>query len=223
MSKKFLSVVMLGLLLPGAASAKLITSGTLSTTTTSVFSPWQFFLLGEDFAVSGGINGAGDNGLTGQQCEICRAGYVANASGGAVGLSFRGGNAILPTGQYNGISWGNLFAGGPSIFRFSTPDFVISGPGVFSTNFEFEGSLCGTVAPYSCAVNLPDLRGSGTVSVGIYAYDDGNGGQLLSFNNITYTFVPEPGVLSLFLFGFIGLLVASRKRVRFGVTTRSAQ
>ena len=151
-----------------------------------------FTLSGDNFTASGEII---ESALLPLGC--CS---VLSIDGFASGGGFGSGPATVGGTTFPQLNWANAFTGGGTGLSFSQfvvtgPDIVLSGPGTYVGSFSFAGSLCGGPpgvvinGQVPCLVDLPQLTGSGLVSVVIEAFPNGT----LHEVDATYTFVaPEP-------------------------------
>lgn len=170
----------------------------------------RFTLSGSNFVATGSFI-FGVWGPTG--CLPCSDGFVLLVAGGVTGGDFGGGSAIIDGIPFANVLWGQANSRGSSGFFANGPGIVVNhGAGIYFGTFSFTGSLCGLTDNFSpeCAVELPNLSGSGRVAVELVESVD-----KLWFKQATYTFlpVPEPGSLLLFGSGVLGLAKLVRCKI----------
>ena len=170
-----------------------------------------FRLSGSGFTATGAFSsGSWGPSLCAASCtELSVTGYQ-------VGNDFYSGSAIVGGTTFPDVDWGSLHAAGPSVFNITGPEIILNkGPGTYVVPFSFTGALCGTEVgvshpnpPDPCLANLPELTGSGLVSVRVGAV---SGFERLYEIDATYTFfVPEPS--SIVLVATAGLIFLLRRR-----------
>ena len=171
-----------------------------------------FNLSGNGFTVSGEF----DTSLQWQvQQPLGQYGGTLGVSGTAISGDFLGGSATIGTQYYPSVNWGSSLNGPPTSDFYVTggPAIPVNGPGIYTTTFSMTGSLCGMVGgpPGPCDISLPDVSGSGTVTVDI----GDHGGGFYYLEDATYNFggsTPEPSSIMLFGSGILGLGGLLRKR-----------
>jgi hypothetical protein len=192
-------------------SGSVITSGTIDLPT---YNTGAFSLSGSGFTASGNFDGAALSHWPVMSCVPCSPGIALPVEGGVSGGEFRDGSATIGPRSFSGV-WGDTYSAGGSIFRITGLPITVNGPGTYTGDFSFTGSLCGTnpvgPSPHPCLADLPALTGSGQVTVHIVALP-GNP-DLLESASATYTFTPEPSSIEYSAIAALVFLVG-RKTLR---------
>jgi len=195
------------------AASQVVTSGSiccLEPATLYTFA--TFHLSGAGFDVTGQFDDpTGTSSFGG--CGSCLVGTLLSVSGSTGGENFGDGSATIGTTFYPFISWflpGNNPLG--SVISISGPPILMTGPGIFRGPFSFTGELCGvdSLNDTSCTVDLPNLTGSGIVTVVLSPIV---GSTNLYVSEEYYTFTPEPSSLLLFGSGALGLANILRRKL----------
>ena len=176
-------------------------------------------LAGSGFDVTGDFGDIADAVNWGVGlCYACQPGTLLGVWGNTGGEDFGAGTATIGTTNYPAVWWFNVYQ--PylySVFHVTGPPILLTGPGTFHGTFSFTGFLCGsfTDTDTTCGVDLPNLTGSGIVTVEVAADVDANGNSALGVTSAGYTFTPEPASWLLFGSGALGLggLVYRRLRI----------
>lgn len=201
-------------LCPLLASATVVTSGTINISGSST---GDFNLSGLDFSASGGMYL--DNWSV-TKCLPCGPPpATVDVNGIQTGTDFAPGNATVGATTFASINWGSSDPNADqpigTHFQVSGPPIVLNdGPGIYQGTFSFVGSLCGnppggSAAATSCVVGLPNLTGSGIVSLSTITVPGSNGA--LEYTSAIYAFTPEPRSLTLSLIGVVTFLAWCRK------------
>ncbi|HEY4899792.1 MAG TPA: PEP-CTERM sorting domain-containing protein [Terriglobales bacterium] len=171
-----------------------------------------FQLSGAGFSVTGEFDDpTGTSSFGG--CGSCPPGTLLPISGSTGGENFGVGTATIGTTSYPFVSWflpGNNPLG--SVISISGPPILMSGPGIFRGTFSFIGELCGvdSLNDTSCTVSLPNLTGSGIVTVELAPIV---GSPNLYVSEEYYTFTPEPASWLLLGSGALGLAGVLRRKL----------
>jgi PEP-CTERM motif len=149
-------------------------------------------------------------------CVACQPGTLLGVWGNTGGEDFGGGTATIGSTYYSDIGWFN--ANQPNLYSYfnvTGPPILLTGPGTFHGTFSFTGFLCGSYpdTDTTCRVDLPNLTGSGIVTVEVVADVDANGDPALEVTSAGYTFTPEPASLLLFGSGALGLAGMLRRKL----------
>jgi hypothetical protein len=169
----------------------------------------EFTLSGENFSASGQFGGPLI--WPTDSCAILLVGDSCSPKGYVLGNDFGNGSGTVNGTTHSVVRFGDLHAEKPSIFDFVGGSIAIPGPGMFSGPFTFQGSLCGTDEAgiqNPCLVDLPELTGSGIVTMTVHEYLVEPGIIARTVSEATYTFlVPEPNtfLLAVSVFLLLGL------------------
>ena len=153
-----------------------------------------FSLAGDGFAVTGFTDSAGVWGPAGGCINACTA---LDVRGIVSGTDIRNGSATIDGTTFPNVRWGY----GSLITVTGPPILLDHGPGTYVGPFSFAGYLCGSdpafnaaLGPPPCIVSLPELTGSGLVTVVIEALPHAPMQEV----DATYTFIaPEPSSMVL--------------------------
>ena len=203
--RKLAFAAMCTALLPSTSSATMITSGEV--TIAPIMSTFMF--AGDGFEVHGALNpAAGDWGFLGRYFA---AGSAVSVNGLQSGSDLDSAVATIGSDIYY-VRLDDPNAEKRSRFSFVGPPITLDhGAGSYEGTFSFSGEICGTVpgpGVRPCVVDLPELIGSGSVSVVVIPDVPG----LFRVNTVIYSFAtPEPATLGLILFGLAGLGTARRE------------
>jgi hypothetical protein len=147
-------------------------------------------------------------------CYLCSPGSSLPVDGYVSGLDLRTGTATIGATLYPFVTWSHGYDYA-SAFRITGPTITLNhGPGTYTGNFSFTGSLCGFTSAWPsegpCTVDLPELTGSGQVTVTILP----DAGNLLHSGAATYTFTSVPEPSGIVLVGTAALILLGRRRRR---------
>jgi hypothetical protein len=192
--------------LPLLAGGSVINDGTI--TITGIAPTGNFNFSGSEFSASGTFE-FGNWSLAG---ALAPPGGSLGVNGFVFGDDFGFGGATVSGTDFGAVNWGSFLAPRASVFSITgLPITLDHGPGIYAGTFTFTGGLCGNPGgnPPTCAVDLPDLTGSGTVSVNIVPR-----AGLLTSESATYTFIAEPGTWMMVPGGIAAILACAAFRGR---------